>query len=128
MENSLKTIASIHKELLEERNMVKKENSNSWQWDKRIPVTMLGGMIIQTIIMVWFCAAFYTQTNANQDKNETRFSQLADQKKVSDKRADDIQSSQNQIQTQLAGMNERINAQTDVIKDIREILRTKPHG
>lgn len=128
MENSLKTIVSIRRELLEERDMVKEKNSNSWKWDKRIPVTMLGGMIIQTIIMVWFCAAFYTQTNANQDKNETRFSQLADQKKVSDKRADDIQLTQNQIQTQLAAMNERINAQTDIIKDIREMLRTKPHG
>ena len=113
-----KTIADIHDSLVEERTVMEEKQKNCWKWDKHIPITVLGAMAVQLVAIVWFGSAFYTQTTVNQTRNEERFTTLAKARESSD--------AQNQtILTHLATLDAEIRAQTDIIKDIRDILRSK---
>lgn len=105
------------------------KNGDHWTLDKRFPIAILGGMVIQVVVWVWLGSAFYTQTNANQVRNEERFLNAQKQKETYDQRFDTLQKVQTEILTQLAGMSEKINsqisAQTELSRDIRDLLRKR---
>lgn len=103
------------------------QQNADWALDKRINLAT-GINLIQLLAVVWFGASFYTQVNANQVKNDDRFIAFAEQRKLSNDQMAKMQEDQGKVLVQISAMTERVNAQTDVIKDIRELLRPAPAG
>lgn len=85
------------------------------------------GVNIMTLLVIIFSVGmFYAQNNSNQDRNEERFKSFATQREVQAVQMTKLEEVQSKTLVQLSALTERLNAQTDVIKDIRDILRTPP--
>lgn len=100
-----------------------KEITGSWAIDKRINLAT-GINLIQLVTIIWFGASFYTQVNANQLRNDERFSEFSEARKVQSEQMLKLQEAQNQLLVKISTMSERMDAQTDAVKDIRTILTT----
>lgn len=83
------------------------------------------GVNLMTLFAIIFSAGvFYNQNSAYHDRTEERFKEFADER---DKQAAQIikfEDIQNKTLIQLSSITERMNSQTEVLKDMREILRT----
>jgi len=104
---------------------MKTDRKRRWGIDKKVgPATAVN--LVQLVTIIWFGASFYTQVNANQSKNEDRFSIYADQRKDQDAHIIKLEEDQNKILIQMSAMTERTNALTDVIKDVRDAVLREP--
>lgn len=84
------------------------------------------GVNIMTLITIVFAAGmFYSQNISYHSTTEERFAAFTKQKDEQTDQMNKLASSLSQTTVQLSALTERLNAQTDVIKDIRELLRGK---
>jgi len=117
-----RTITDINEELRERK---RREDENHWTIDKRVPIAIICGMVIQVIVWVWLGSAFYTQTNANQKRNDERFASIEKTRELDVIKFDNMQKAQTEILTNLAALNEKISSQTEIFKDIRYFIRER---
>lgn len=102
-----------------------KDGKETWAIDKRINL-VTGINLIQLVAIIWFGASFYTQVNANQLRNDERFTEFSETRKTQNDQMVKLQEAQNELLVKLSAMSERMNSQTDAVKDIRDIL-TRPN-
>lgn len=83
--------------------------ADHWTLDKKFPIAIILTMVLQGLIGVWVASAFYTQTQANQQKNEERFVLIQKARDTDDQKFSDVQKVQTDILVQLGVMNEKLN-------------------
>lgn len=85
------------------------------------------GVNIMTLFAICFSAGiFYNQNSSYHERTEERFKDFAESRTLQASQLTKLDDVQNKTLVELSGLIERMNAQTDVLKDMREILRSPP--
>lgn len=102
--------------------MSKRKNTRmGWGIDRRISITN----IVQLMAVIVFGVTFYNQVNNNQVRNEERFSQFAQERKMSSDQMIEMQKGMNQVLLQLSTITERLNNTNETVKDLNESIKAK---
>ena|SRR5258708_22374881 len=96
-------------------------SGTGWMIDKRISIPTL----LQLAAVVVLGVTFYNQVNNNQVRNEERFSQFAEERKVQAAAMVDEQKTTQQMLLELTKINERENYITDTLKDLTATIKAK---
>lgn len=102
--------------------MAKRKNNNmGWGIDRRVSITN----IAQLAAVIIFGVSFYNQVNNNQIRNEERFVQSAQERKMSTDQMVELQKGMNQVLLQISTITERLNNTNETVKDLSESIKSK---
>lgn len=83
------------------------ERSEQWHLDRKVPLAMIGAMIIQTVAVVWFASKLDSRVQSLEEsdrRSEIRFNAIgADRER-------------------LIRVEEKVSSQTELLKDIKQAL------
>lgn len=99
----------------------RKKTNMGWGIDRRVSITN----IAQLVAVIIFGVSFYNQVNNNQIRNEERFSQFAQERKMSSDQMIEMQKGMNQVLLQLSTITERLNNTNETVKDLNESIKSK---
>lgn len=106
----------------EKQNEVKV--SKAWSFDRTFSPASITGLA-HLLAFVVAVTTFYNQVTNNQIHNDERFKVFAEQREMQNNQMLKLQETQNMMLVQFSGMTERINSQTDLLKDVRDTLKER---
>ena len=94
--------------------MAERDEREGWHLDKKVPIALLAAIAFQTCTAVWWVAA-KNSDDLHRDERITRIEVLQDKE----------QETRGKVVEQLARLDERVAIQTEVLKDVRELVGKK---
>lgn len=88
--------------------------TESWHLDKKVPVTLIVTIVLQTVCVVWWAS----RLSERQDQHERRIEKVETKQEASDARAAEAAA-------RLARVEEKASATLDLVRQIHEDLRRR---
>lgn len=98
-----------------------------WGVDRKVSIAT-GINLVQLLFVVWYGAAFYTQTNERFDAVSKQRAAVDAQMAALQAAQIKAQEGQNQILVEMAKTSERMNSQNDLMKELRDAIKTGNKG
>jgi hypothetical protein len=84
--------------------------SEQWHLDKKVPLAMIGAMVIQTVAIVWFAAKLDSRVGALEE---------------SDRRAEIRFSAISSDRDRLVRVEEKVSLTTELLREIKQTLERR---